>query len=98
MVSDVQAGIDTNAIAAKFHNCIAAGLTEMAKAARQKFDLDTVALSGGVFCNRYLINRVIKLLKKEKFSVLFNHIVPANDGGIALGQAAIATKLVVRET
>jgi hydrogenase maturation protein HypF len=54
-------------------------------------------LSGGVFCNRYLANRLINLLKKAGFSVLFNRDVPSNDGGISLGQAAIAANLVNRE-
>ena len=49
-----------------------------------------VALSGGVFCNRYLTEILIKLLNKNSFSVLLNKDVPANDGGVSLGQAAIA--------
>ena len=62
----------------------------MTKLAREITKLNTVALSGGVFCNRYLLNRMIKLLKKDDFNVLFNRIVPSNDGGISLGQTAIA--------
>ncbi|MHC4891622.1 MAG: Kae1-like domain-containing protein, partial [Planctomycetota bacterium] len=65
--------------------------------ARKSKKLKTVALSGGVFCNRYLTNRLIKLLKKNSFTVLFNRNVPSNDGGISVGQAAIAAKLVNRE-
>jgi len=68
----------------------------MAKQARESTKLDTVALSGGVFCNRYLTNRLIKLLRKNGFRVLFNREIPANDGGISIGQAAIAAKLVKR--
>ncbi|MHC4225953.1 MAG: Kae1-like domain-containing protein, partial [Planctomycetota bacterium] len=49
--------------------------------------------SGGAFCNRYLANRLIKQLKQNDFSVLFNRQVPSNDGGISLGQAAIAARL-----
>ena len=59
-----------------------------------KSGLNTVALSGGVFCNRYLANRLINLLKENDFSVLFNRLVPSNDGGISLGQAAIAAKIM----
>jgi len=55
--------------------------------------LNTVALSGGVFCNRYLTNRLIKQLKQNDFSVLFNREVPSNDGGISVGQAAIAANI-----
>lgn len=66
----------------------------MAKQARESTNLNTVAISGGVFCNRYLTNCLIALLKANGFSVLFNRDVPANDGGIALGQAAIAVHIV----
>ena len=93
LIADIQKGLTNSVISAKFHNCLAAGLLEMAKAARESTKLNTVALSGGVFCNRYLIIRCIKLLKKAGFSVLFNREVPSNDGGISLGQAAIAAKL-----
>ena len=94
LVADLQKGQTPAVISAKFHNTVAAGLLEMARAARESTDLNVVALSGGVFCNRYLANRLIELLKKAAFSVLFNRAVPSNDGGISLGQAAIAAKAV----
>jgi len=96
LVSDVQNKVDVGIISAKFHNTIAAALLEMAKKAAESKKLNTVALSGGVFCNRYLTNRLVRLLKKEGFRVLFNRDVPANDGGISLGQAATASYLVSR--
>ena len=89
IIGDIRNKTAAGIISAKFHNCIAAALLEMAEKARASTNLDTVALSGGVFCNRYLTNRLIKLLKKSGFSVLFNRDVPSNDGGISLGQAAI---------
>jgi len=90
LIDDVRAGCERCVISAKFHNTVAAGLLDLAVRARDDCNLDTVALSGGVFCNRYLTNRLITLLKERNFCVLFNRYVPANDGGIALGQAAIA--------
>ncbi|MCP4258775.1 MAG: carbamoyltransferase HypF [Planctomycetes bacterium] len=93
LIADITEKKDVGVISAKFHNCLAAGLLEMAKSARETTKLNTVALSGGVFCNQYLIIRCIKLLKKAGFTVLFNKDVPSNDGGISLGQAAIAAKL-----
>jgi hydrogenase maturation protein HypF len=81
-----------NFIAAKFHNTICEALAAMAVAAGKQTELNTVAISGGVFCNRYLTNRLITRLKENGFSVLFNKFVPANDGGIALGQAAVAAE------
>jgi hydrogenase maturation protein HypF len=94
LVADVQAKRASGIISAKFHNTLASGLLAMAKRARESTKLNTVALSGGVFCNRYLTNRLIKLLKESDFNVLFNKDVPSNDGGISIGQAAIAAKLV----
>jgi len=94
LVADIQAEKATGIISAKFHNTLANGLLAMAKQARESTKLDTAALTGGVFCNRYLTNRLIKLLKESDFHVLFNREVPSNDGGIAVGQAAIAAKLV----
>ncbi|MBC8468710.1 MAG: carbamoyltransferase HypF [Planctomycetes bacterium] len=93
LITDIRDNMSVAVISSKFHNCLAAGLLEMANSARESTKLNTVALSGGVFCNRYLIIRCIKLLKKAGFSVLFNQDVPSNDGGISLGQAAIAAKL-----
>jgi len=97
LITDVQEGQAGGVISAKFHNTITAALLRMAEEARKSKKLDTVALSGGVFCNRYLTGRLITLLKKSGFSVLFNRDVPSNDGGISLGQAAIAANLMKRE-
>ncbi len=94
IIDDIQRRVDCGVIAARFHNCIAEALLETAQKAKEKSGLSTVALSGGVFCNRYLANRLIKLLKENHFRVLFNRRVPSNDGGISLGQAEIAAKLM----
>ena len=67
---------------------------ELAKKAYEQTDLTDVALSGGVFCNRYLANRTIRRLQQEQFRVLWKKLVPVNDGGIALGQAAIAAAMI----
>lgn len=98
LINDIQKEISSGVISAKFHNTLADALLQITKAARESKKIYTVALSGGVFCNRYLTNRVIKLLKKNDFSVLFNCDIPSNDGGISLGQAAIAAKLVNSES
>jgi hydrogenase maturation protein HypF len=98
VIAEIKDGTAAGVISAKFHNCLASALLKMAQAAREKTDLSTAALSGGVFCNRYLANRLVKLLNESEFSVLFNLRVPSNDGGISVGQAAIAARLVKRET
>ncbi len=94
IIDDIQKEKPAGIISAKFHNCLAQALLEMAKAAKETEKLNTVALSGGVFCNRYLTNRLINLLKKNDFKVLSHRDVPSNDGGISLGQAAVAAALM----
>jgi hydrogenase maturation protein HypF len=94
LIADVKKDLPAPLISAKFHNTLSITLLAMAKQARESAKLNIVALSGGVFGNRYLTNRLIELLKREDFSVLFNREVPANDGGLSLGQAAIAANLV----
>jgi hydrogenase maturation protein HypF len=96
LIDNVKKGQDAGIISAKFHNTLSIALLAMAKQAREGTKLDTVALSGGVFCNRYLTNRLIKQLRESGFRVLFNREVPSNDGGLSIGQAAIATRAVTR--
>jgi hydrogenase maturation protein HypF len=93
IINDIEEEINPGIISAKFHNTLAAALLDMAKHVRESTELNTVALSGGVFCNRYLLNHFIKRLRKENFKILFNREVPSNDGSISLGQTAIAAKL-----
>jgi hydrogenase maturation protein HypF len=98
IVSDVRENRKPSIISAKFHNTIGVALLATAKQARERTKLNTVAISGGVFCNRYLSNRLIRLLKEDGFEVLFHREVPSNDGGISLGQAAIAARLISKGT
>jgi hydrogenase maturation protein HypF len=98
LTDDVRRAKAPMIISAKFHNTLVEALLAMAKAARESTRLETVALSGGVFCNRYLANRLALRLKQEGFEVLLNRDVPSNDGGIALGQAAIAAHILNRGT
>jgi hydrogenase maturation protein HypF len=90
IVDDIKNRIDPAVISAKFHNTIVKGLLKMTKSAAQDKSLNKVAISGGVFCNRYLTWRLIRLLQTEGFSVLYNRDFPANDACVSVGQAAIA--------
>jgi hydrogenase maturation protein HypF len=92
IVEDKTGGLDKGVISAKFHNTVAEFFFALAKQAQDATGIKTVAISGGVFCNRFLLERLIELLQNDGFNVLFNRLVPANDGGISLGQAAIAAK------
>jgi hydrogenase maturation protein HypF len=69
-------------VAARFHNALARGCLEVARAV----GCGTVALSGGCFQNRLLAERVEDLLTREHFRVLTHHRVPPGDGGLAVGQ------------
>jgi hydrogenase maturation protein HypF len=57
---------------------------------RTESGLSTVALSGGVFANAFLLERLAALLESDGFEILLNALVPAGDGGVSLGQAAVA--------
>ncbi len=94
LVGDLKRAETPAVISAKFHNTLVEALLAMAEAARESTRLETAALSGGVFCNRYLANHLAMRLKQEGFRVLLNRGVPSNDGGIALGQAAIAAHIL----
>jgi hydrogenase maturation protein HypF len=84
--SDVERSAARAAIAARFHNALAEWI--VAVAARS--GVRQVAFSGGVFQNGYLVERAAALLESRGFAVYTHQRVPANDGGIALGQAALA--------
>jgi hydrogenase maturation protein HypF len=96
IVTDIREDTDRAVISAKFHNTIVEGLLIMARFARQAKKLSTVALSGGVFCNRFLTERLVRLLKEDGFSVLSNRNFPVNDGCVSVGQAAIAAAVAKR--
>jgi hydrogenase maturation protein HypF len=77
-------------ISGKFHKTIARLIVETCETIRSDEKLNRVVLSGGVFQNIFLLSLVIEGLKESSFDVYTHHVVPANDGGISLGQAVIA--------
>jgi hydrogenase maturation protein HypF len=79
-------------ISAKFHNTIAHIILEAAERIRAEYCLNKVMLSGGVFQNKFLVEKATRLLNDRKFEVFMNQMVPSNDGGISLGQLAVAAK------
>ncbi len=80
-------------IAAKLHNTIAQVILQTSQQIKRSTSINKVVLSGGVFQNKYLIEKTSFLLRKERFKVFTNHLVPANDGGISLGQLAVTSKI-----
>ena len=81
-------GIDSGALAYLFHQTLAEQIVAACMEARKSFDRNKVALSGGVFQNRLLLRLTEERLVKNGFEVLRHHMIPPNDGGIAIGQAA----------
>ena len=87
---DRAGGRDLPEIARSFQAGIAAGVAAATKALTDREKLDTVVLSGGVFQNEMLLEDLKALLEESNLQIWTNHAVPANDGGISLGQAALA--------
>ena len=83
---DRRANIDVARISVRFHNALANWIVEVARETGTR----DVVLSGGVFQNAYLAERASKLLEEAGFHVFTHHQVPANDAGLALGQAVLA--------
>jgi hydrogenase maturation protein HypF len=81
-----------------FHLTLATGLLDMAINCTNTSGIRKVALSGGVFQNLLLLKMSRELLKKNGFQVLHHVQVPANDGGISLGQAALAAMKYCKES
>ncbi|AKV03369.1 [NiFe] hydrogenase metallocenter assembly protein HypF [Labilithrix luteola] len=77
-------------IAARFHATMAEAVLEACRRVRSETRVQTVALSGGCFQSRLLTETTKRRLESAGFEVLLHRRVPPNDGGIALGQAAVA--------
>jgi hydrogenase maturation protein HypF len=90
IVADLQNGIGLPLIAARFHNSIAELMHRICLQIRSETDINEVALSGGVWQNNTLLINTMSKLRKDRFTIYLHQQVPANDGGISLGQAAIA--------
>lgn len=87
IIREKEQGKDSETLAWHFHETLAAMTTGMCICLREKYGLNTVALSGGVYQNQLLLTLSIEKLKQEGFLVLHHSLIPPNDGGICLGQA-----------
>jgi hydrogenase maturation protein HypF len=90
LVDAVADGEEPAACAGRFHVTLAELVRQVCLVLRARREINTVALSGGVFQNALLTTLVRERLERAGFSVLTHSLVPPNDGGIALGQAAVA--------
>jgi hydrogenase maturation protein HypF len=91
LARDRYLGRDANECARAFQRGIAQGVSHAVTALCRANETDTIVLSGGVFQNELLLEDLKSLLDLTPFQVWTNHAVPANDGGISLGQAALAS-------
>jgi hydrogenase maturation protein HypF len=103
LVADRQNGVAVPDIARRFHQTIGEISVAAAEAVRAHTDnngqpINQVALSGGVWQNRLLLEMAAPMLRQAGFEVLLHHTVPANDGGLAYGQVAVAAARLVGES
>jgi len=90
LLAELDRGRAAPEIGACFHHTMAALIVEMCRRIRECTGLATAALSGGCFQNRLLFGQAVTGLRRAGFKVLAHRQVPTNDGGVSLGQAAIA--------
>ncbi|MDJ0954762.1 MAG: carbamoyltransferase HypF, partial [Acidimicrobiia bacterium] len=90
VAGDVAAGVPAEIISTRFHRALAAVVVAAAEDMRRRYDIATAALSGGVFQNVTLLEAAQRGLEEVGFKVLTHRLVPPNDGGLALGQIALA--------
>ena len=90
IVKDIAGDVPTAVIARRFHLGVAEMLAVTCREVSKQTGLKSVALSGGVFQNQLLLEQLMTRLQAMKFQVYINRRVPPNDGGLSLGQLAIA--------
>jgi hydrogenase maturation protein HypF len=90
LIGDIHKGVSVPRLSARFHNGVAEMVRKVCGEIRRQTGLQEVALSGGVWQNMALLGRTVRGLQADGFKIYLHHQVPANDGGIALGQALVA--------
>jgi hydrogenase maturation protein HypF len=91
VLEDLRRAVPPGTVAARFHHALARGTAAVARATGES----TVALSGGCFQNRLLLERTLEALEGDGFRVLVQQRIPPNDGGISTGQIAVAARRLV---
>ena len=94
IVNDVRSSEPIGSIAARFHNTVARVILNVSLRIRETEGLNRICLSGGTFQNQLLLARALTQLREHRFEVFLHSSVPANDGGISLGQAVIANEIL----
>jgi hydrogenase maturation protein HypF len=96
VVKDLAAGRRVGEISARFHNTLSAAIGEVCGRVGPSDAVNRVCLSGGSFQNLYLLGRTVVELRRRGFEVFLHAQVPANDGGLSLGQAMVANERLRR--
>ncbi|MDP8233762.1 MAG: carbamoyltransferase HypF [Candidatus Saelkia tenebricola] len=94
IIDDIKKTTPKKRIAAKFHNGLVDVFYKLAQRLKRKHGIDKVCLSGGVFQNIVLLTKLYDCLVNKGFKVYIQGKVPANDGGLCLGQAVIANEIL----
>jgi hydrogenase maturation protein HypF len=94
ILRDMKDGKTPSYISAKFHNTVCKATIDCVCKVRNKYCINNIVLSGGVFENVYLLSSMKRGLKEHGFHVYHNMKIPTNDGGIAFGQAVAAVQMV----
>ena len=90
LLDDKAAGVPVPVVARRFHDAFVQAVVMAAELVRTMYGIETVALSGGVFMNRYLVEHALAALENVGFTVAVNRDLPPNDGCISFGQAVVA--------
>ena len=97
IVNDVSNKTDISAISTRFHGTLIRMYSELCSVISSDTGIDRIVLSGGVFQNSVFTRGLVKALEGEGLKVYTHKLVPPNDGGISLGQAAVAAAVVKKE-
>lgn len=97
LLNNLKAKTANNIISARFHRGLAQAIIDTSSLLASENKINRIVLSGGVFQNRTLFELVVTGLEKKDLQVLTHHRVPANDGGLSLGQAAIAVAREIKQ-
>lgn len=91
LLDDLEAGVPVSVIGRRFHDAMVSAIVMSAELVRALYGIAAVALSGGVFMNRYLTEHVLADLAAAGFTAAINRDLPPNDGCISLGQAVVCS-------
>ncbi|WP_156782341.1 carbamoyltransferase HypF [Geosporobacter ferrireducens] len=93
VLKDIEDELSPSAVSAKFHNTIGNVTLEMITRIKERYHINNIVFSGGVFENIYLLSYVVKGLKKRDYDVYYHQQIPTNDSGISVGQLGIAAAI-----